>query len=146
MNAQQEEERREKVGAAWVLGFGAGTVVLVLLAIAYTVGFNTGKGRGGGEPAGGGTSIEKPGGKVQPAPAGPGRELFISNCASCHTLAAAGATGAVGPNLDDLQPDQAQVQSAIQIGGTGSGVMPTGLLQGKQAEEVAAYVAGSAGG
>ena len=32
--------------------------------------------------------------------------LFSENCASCHTLAAANATGKVGPNLDDLKPSK----------------------------------------
>lgn len=37
----------------------------------------------------------------------PGAQLFVSNgCGSCHTLAAAGSTGEVGPNLDEfLAPD-----------------------------------------
>ncbi|HEX7058987.1 MAG TPA: c-type cytochrome [Solirubrobacterales bacterium] len=81
-----------------------------------------------------------------PAPViGPGEELFTGACASCHTLAAAGATGTVGPDLDTLQPDAQTVEVAIRIGGTGAGVMPPGLYSGKQAEEVAAYVAAVAG-
>ena len=36
-----------------------------------------------------------------------GRELFVQSCGSCHTLEAAGTQGAIGPNLDDLQADQA---------------------------------------
>lgn len=37
----------------------------------------------------------------------PGAQLFVSNgCGSCHTLAAAGSTGEVGPNLNEfLAPD-----------------------------------------
>lgn len=37
----------------------------------------------------------------------PGAQLFASaSCGSCHTLAAAGSTGEVGPNLDEfLAPD-----------------------------------------
>ena len=30
-----------------------------------------------------------------------GKELFTSKCGSCHTLADAGTTGTIGPNLDD---------------------------------------------
>src|ERR1700755_2664425 len=34
-----------------------------------------------------------------------GKSVFASaGCGSCHTLAAAKATGTVGPNLDDLKP------------------------------------------
>lgn len=30
-----------------------------------------------------------------------GKQLFIARCAGCHTLAAAGTAGTIGPNLDD---------------------------------------------
>ena len=33
-----------------------------------------------------------------------GKEVFAANCVSCHTLADAGATGTVGPNLDERKP------------------------------------------
>ncbi len=75
-------------------------------------------------------------------PAGPGKDLFVSNCGSCHTLSAAGTTGTVGPNLDDLKPDQATVQAAVQ---SGPGAMPSNLLTGAQAQQVAAFVAASGG-
>ena len=75
-------------------------------------------------------------------PVVPGQDLFASTCGACHTLAAAGTTGTVGPNLDDLKPDQGTVQSAIQ---SGPGVMPPNLLTGAQAQQVAAFVATSAG-
>jgi mono/diheme cytochrome c family protein len=45
---------------------------------------------------------------IQPPKAvgGPGGQVFAdNNCGSCHTLAAAESTGAVGPNLDDVLPD-----------------------------------------
>jgi cytochrome c oxidase subunit 1 len=74
-----------------------------------------------------------------------GASLFSSNCGSCHTLAAAGASGTVGPNLDDVQPDAKQVQTAIEIGGLGSGQMPAGILEGEQAQQVADFVAANAG-
>ena len=49
------------------------------------------EGEGGEAPAGG-----------QSGDAEAGEQVFISaNCGSCHTLSAAGATGAVGPNLDE---------------------------------------------
>src|SRR5690606_38915843 len=42
-----------------------------------------------------------------------GREVFTTQatpaCAICHTLAAAGATGEVGPSLDMLKPSKAQI-------------------------------------
>ena len=126
-----------------MLGFGVGAVVLGLLAVAYGIGFNHGKGEAGAKTEV--TRSEAAGGGAKPAPVGPGKDLFAQNCGSCHTLADAGTSGAVGPNLDDLQPDEAQVLAAIENGGAGSGTMPPGLLQGSDAQAVAAYVTGAAG-
>ncbi len=33
------------------------------------------------------------------------KALFATNCASCHTLSAAGATGTIGPDLDNVAAD-----------------------------------------
>ena len=67
---------------------------------------------------------------------------FVSTCGGCHTLADAGTKGAVGPNLDDLKPDEATVEHQIANGG---GAMPPKLLTGQDAKDVAAYVAAVAG-
>ncbi len=75
-----------------------------------------------------------------------GRELFIENCGSCHTLDAAGTQGQIGPNLGDIPLDTEEVLTAIEIGGRGSGNMPKGLLSGKNADDVAAFVAKSGPG
>jgi mono/diheme cytochrome c family protein len=75
-----------------------------------------------------------------------GKELFIASCKSCHTLAAVQARGVTGPNLDELGGvDRERVLNAIEKGGTGQGRMPAGLLEGRDAEEVARYVARVAG-
>ena len=74
-----------------------------------------------------------------------GSELFVQSCGSCHTLEAAGTTGQVGPDLDELQADRARVLKAIETGGTGSGTMPAGLYEGKDAQEVATFVADNSG-
>ena len=86
----------------------------------------------------------------------PSKELFVTNCGSCHTLAAAGTDGVVGPNLDDrlaptgpaegeaIDGTKSRVLSAIQTG-LNNGRMPAGILQGQQADEVAQYVAEVAG-
>ena len=71
-----------------------------------------------------------------------GKSLFVETCGGCHTLADAGTTGAVGPNLDDAKSDEAKVAGMIASGG---GAMPPGLLEGEEADAVAAYVAGAAG-
>jgi len=67
-----------------------------------------------------------------------------AGCAGCHTLAAAGATGTVGPNLDQLKPALARVVSQVTNGGA---VMPAfkGKLSAAQIQAVARYVSSSAG-
>ena len=75
-----------------------------------------------------------------------GKKLFRSTCASCHTLAAVNARGVTGPDLDRIGTMTPQrVQSAIKVGGTGQGRMPAGLLQGQDAQQVAAFVSAVAG-
>jgi mono/diheme cytochrome c family protein len=73
-----------------------------------------------------------------------GKTVFESNCATCHTLADAGASGSVGPNLDDLKPDEATVQHQVENGGGG---MPSfsGKLSASEIESVATYVSSVAG-
>jgi mono/diheme cytochrome c family protein len=84
-----------------------------------------------------------------------GRQLFVDHCGACHTLAAAGTIGQVGPNLGDIAVNKADVLHAIRTGGgrhakgqeTGpSGNMPRNLVTGKDAQDVAAFVAANAGG
>lgn len=78
-----------------------------------------------------------------------GKALFTQvaspPCAVCHTLADAGATGGIGPNLDVLQPDTDRVYTAIS---GGLGIMPAykGALSEQQLQAIAAYVAEASGG
>lgn len=83
-----------------------------------------------------------------------GRELFAHTCAVCHTLAAVKSVGRIGPNLDvrvgqDISTPAGRrslVLNAIQEGrARGLGQMPAELFQGKEAEEVADFVAAVAG-
>jgi cytochrome c553 len=75
-----------------------------------------------------------------------GASLFGTRCASCHTLVAARAYGKVGPNLDQLQPPKALVFDAVSNGRQrGNGTMPAQIVQGSDAQAVAAYVAAVAG-
>jgi mono/diheme cytochrome c family protein len=46
-----------------------------------------------------------------------GKVVFLSTCAACHTLKAAGAQGQIGPNLDKVKLTQAQLIKAITLGG-----------------------------
>lgn len=69
-----------------------------------------------------------------------GKDVFASaGCGSCHTLADAGSSGTVGPNLDDSQPDRELVIDRVT---NGMGVMPAfkGQLTDEQIANVAAYV------
>ena len=74
-----------------------------------------------------------------------GKEVFASaGCATCHTLADAGSSGTVGPNLDQAKPPSALVVKRVT---SGQGVMPPfkGQLTDKQIQDVAAYVSSVAG-
>jgi len=73
-----------------------------------------------------------------------GKAIFRAECASCHTLQAASASGTVGPNLDQLKPPFATVQHQVEVGG---GVMPSfkGTLSQAQIDAVAKFVSSSAG-
>jgi mono/diheme cytochrome c family protein len=83
-----------------------------------------------------------------------GRELFAHSCAVCHTLSAVKSVGRTGPNLDvrvgeDIATPagrKALVLGAIAEGrARGLGQMPALLYQGKEAEQVADFVAKVAG-
>lgn len=89
-----------------------------------------------------------------------GQSLFQTNCGTCHTLYAAGTDGNYGPNLDELLVPSGEVTessiksvkervlSALEKGvdsSTTPGRMPAGILNGPQAEEVAEFVAHTAG-
>jgi mono/diheme cytochrome c family protein len=75
-----------------------------------------------------------------------GRELFGRRCANCHTLEAANAIAAIGPNLDELRPTKVLVLGAIEDGrANGNGQMAAGLYTGEDAEDVANFVAKAVG-
>ncbi len=94
-----------------------------------------------------------------------GKKLFQQKCSGCHTLAAAGASGTIGPNLDDSFAEarlEGYKESAIAdiVAGqirypgqyaTGSGPdrlqsnMPPNLVRGHEVDDVAAFVAANAG-
>jgi mono/diheme cytochrome c family protein len=69
-----------------------------------------------------------------------GKKVFASaGCASCHTLKDAGASGTVGPNLDEAKPPLDLVVDRVT---NGKPPMPafSGQLSPKQIADVAAYV------
>jgi mono/diheme cytochrome c family protein len=85
------------------------------------------------------------GGGSKPAAKPDGKKVFASaGCAGCHTLKAAGATGNVGPNLDQLKPAEPVVEHQVEVGG---GAMPAfkGQLSPAEIKAVAQFVASNAG-
>lgn len=89
-----------------------------------------------------------------------GKVLFTQNCGSCHTLADAGTTGQIGPNLDDAfrasrqdglgqstiaQVVRGQIAYPVTSPSTGTPGMPADIVTGQDAEDVASYVAAVAG-
>jgi mono/diheme cytochrome c family protein len=83
------------------------------------------------------------------------KAFFSNNCGTCHTLAAAGTDGIVGPDLDDLlvpsgtnsaelyEGNASRVLLAVECGIGGR--MPKGILEEEEAREVAQFVAAYAG-
>jgi mono/diheme cytochrome c family protein len=75
-----------------------------------------------------------------------GKQVFeTAGCKGCHTLKDAGATGTVGPNLDQAKPALSLVVARVT---KGQGAMPPfkGQLSDKQIADVAAYVVKATGG
>lgn len=82
-------------------------------------------------------------------------EFFATNCGGCHTLGAAGTTGNIGPNLDEVLPGQAAAQISESIAnpeanvtpGFPAGVMPAygDTLTPAQLRQLVAYLQQSAG-
>ncbi len=71
-----------------------------------------------------------------------GKEIFAqAGCGSCHTLAAAGSTGNVGPNLDEAKPPAELVVDRVT---NGKGAMPSfkDQLSEEQIQAVADFVTG----
>ena len=93
-----------------------------------------------------------------------GRQLFQNNCGTCHTLAEAGTTIDIGPDLDasfasaraaGMDQDtiegvvQSQIENPREINPDNprydQTYMPANIVTGRDAEDVAAYVASVAG-
>jgi len=93
-----------------------------------------------------------------------GRQLFQTNCATCHVLAEAGGGADIGPDLDSafaaaretgMDQDtiegvvQAQIENPREVHPDSANYdrtfMPANIVTGRDAEDVAAYVASVAG-
>ena len=78
---------------------------------------------------------DRAGGGEQGGGAADGEAIFAeAGCESCHTLAAAGASGTVGPNLDDSKPSKELVIERVT---NGMGAMPP-FKDSYSAEQIAA--------
>jgi len=124
-----------------------GLVVAVLAVLIPWLAF-----RNDGDAARGAQSV--------PADLKSGQSLFQTNCGTCHTLYAAGTDGNYAPNLDELlaptgpaegetlKQTEGRVLNAVEKGvdsSTTPGRMPGGILNEEQAQEVAEFVAHTAG-
>jgi mono/diheme cytochrome c family protein len=127
---------------------------VLVLVLAVVIPFAAFRARGDGE-----TGEDK-----VPASLKDGQTLFVTNCGTCHTLYSAGTDGNYAPNLDELlapngppegktasetiKQTEGRVLNAIEHGvdsSTTPGRMPGGILNEEQAEEVAQFVARTAG-
>ena len=91
------------------------------------------------DDSGGETTPKESGGQVD------GEAVFAeAGCGSCHTFAAAGASGTIGPNLDESMPSK---ELAMQRVSEGMGAMPAfaDQLSPEQIAAVAEYVSQNAG-
>lgn len=80
-----------------------------------------------------------------------GAQLFAERCSGCHTLNVAGAQGSAsdvrtreykdGPSFNTRRETVEDVLYAIRNGGFSSGPMPQDIVTGRDAEEVARFVA-----
>jgi mono/diheme cytochrome c family protein len=73
-----------------------------------------------------------------------GKQLFTQNCAGCHTLKDAGSTAQVGPDLDQLKPDEPTVERQVTNGGGGMPAFKS-ILKAPEIKAVSQYVASVAG-
>ena len=124
-----------------VTGEDADSVALYVASVAgLPVRPQPGAEAGGGAETGGGAGGGGAGGAAPD-----GKAIFAeAGCGGCHTLEAAGATGTVGPNLDEAKPSKELVIDRVT---NGKGVMPS-FKDSYSAEQIAAvadYVSKNAG-
>ncbi len=125
----------------------AGLTLIALLALATVVGIVIGRHTGSAAKTTtvtvGKATSTTPSTTAPSTSVAAGKAVFTSaGCSGCHTLAAAGATGTVGPNLDQSKPALSLVLQRVR---NGRGAMPPfkGQLTDTQIRDVAAFVAAS---
>jgi mono/diheme cytochrome c family protein len=80
-----------------------------------------------------------------------GAQLFSERCSGCHTLSVVGAQGTTnnvrerervdGPNFNTRKEQPDNVLYAIRNGGYSGAIMPENIVVGKDADDVAAFLA-----
>jgi hypothetical protein len=85
----------------------------------------------------------------------PGAKLFVERCSGCHNLGVVGAEGGAlkvkdrervdGPNFNVRKEDKDSILYAIRNGGFSGAIMPQDIVVGKEAEQVAEFLAKYAG-
>jgi cytochrome c oxidase subunit 1 len=126
--------------ATWAMSDVAAEALILMLAIGLAIPAGV-VGWVIGHSSGGKTRTVTVSTSAAPAPANAaGKAAFAkAGCGGCHTLRAAGATGTVGPNLDQARPSEALVLDRVTHG---KGQMPSfaGQLTAQQIKDVAAFV------
>jgi mono/diheme cytochrome c family protein len=84
-----------------------------------------------------------------------GAKLFVERCSGCHNLGVVGAEGGSlkvkdqervdGPNFNVRKEDRESILYAIRNGGFSGAIMPQDIVVGKEAEQVADFLAKYAG-
>src|SRR4051812_4557188 len=84
-----------------------------------------------------------------------GAVLFRDHCSGCHTLSVVGTQGSAtsiqnriptnGPNFNIRKENEGQALFAIRNGGFSGAIMPENIVVGKEAEEVAQFLAAYSG-
>jgi mono/diheme cytochrome c family protein len=84
-----------------------------------------------------------------------GAKLFVERCSGCHNLGVVGAEGGAlviknrervdGPNFNVRKEDRNSVLYAIRNGGFSGAIMPQDIVVGKEAGQVADFLAKYAG-
>jgi mono/diheme cytochrome c family protein len=84
-----------------------------------------------------------------------GAKLFVERCSGCHNLDVVGAEGGAqkvrdrerpdGPNFNVRKEDRNSILYALRNGGFSGAIMPQDIVVGKEAEDVATFLAKYAG-
>ncbi|HZO49252.1 MAG TPA: cbb3-type cytochrome c oxidase subunit I [Gaiellaceae bacterium] len=141
-------ERARRPAGAWTVPALEGAIVLVSLGLAFAVGVaGFFLGRDSRAPAGHTVTVTVTSGGTGAAAGdtAAGARVFASaGCGACHTLAAAGSKGTVGPRLDGRALAVSLVEDRVR---NGKGAMPSfeGRLSERQIRDVAAFVAQGSG-